>query len=141
MVISCNKGFTLIELMIVVAVIGVLAAIAYPNYQNYVIKTKRANMMADLQNMASQIESKKMMHGTYANIPNTALATITTSLSGDSQGLYTVALTPAPLTNQWVLTATPVATAQMHADGNLILHANGQKCRGSVCGMNDEWRD
>ncbi len=36
-----NKGFTLVEMMIVIAVIGVLAAIAYPSYQNSIIKTKR----------------------------------------------------------------------------------------------------
>lgn len=136
-----NKGFTLIELMIVIAVVGVLAAIAYPSYQNHVIKTKRANMMADLQNMASQIESKKMMHGNYANIPATTLASITNSLSGDSQGLYTVAISPSPLTSQWTLTATPVPTSQMGNDGNLELHANGRKCRASQCGMDNEWQD
>lgn len=141
MVISHNKGFTLIELMIVIAVVGVLAAIAYPSYQNYVVKTKRANMMADLQNMASQIESKKMMHGSYANIPANTLNAITSSLSGDSQGLYTVAISPSPLTRQWTLTATPVPTSQMSKDGNLELHANGRKCRAGTCGMDNEWQD
>jgi len=39
---NAEKGFTLIELMIVVAVIAVLAAIAYPSYQEYVIRSRRA---------------------------------------------------------------------------------------------------
>jgi len=37
-----NKGFTLLELMITLAIIGILAAIAYPSYQAHVLKTRRA---------------------------------------------------------------------------------------------------
>ncbi|WP_276591250.1 type IV pilin protein [Moraxella bovis] len=130
-----SKGFTLVELMLAVAVIGILAAIAYPSYQNYIIKTKRANMMADMQNMAGQIESKKMMLGGYANIPT---APIISSASPESSELYNVVI--APLTDQWVITATPNASGQMKNDGNLQLHADGRKCRAGRCGTGDEWR-
>lgn len=51
-----KNGFTLVELMIVVAIIGILAAIAYPSYQDSVMKTKRAVAQAGLMELASFME-------------------------------------------------------------------------------------
>ncbi len=136
-----QKGFTLIELMIVVAIIAVLAAIAYPNYQRYVISTKRVDMMTEMHNIASQIESRKLEQGSYSNA-------LVTGLGGDypTQGttLYTVTFTPATLTSQWIITATPETDAQMKDDGTLTLNYLGVKCRGDdadkKCGTGDEWK-
>ena len=55
-----QKGFTLLELMIVVAVIAILAAIAYPSYQESVRRTKREDMKASLTEITSQIQRYKI---------------------------------------------------------------------------------
>lgn len=55
-----KNGFTLIELMIVVAIIGILAAIAYPSYQEYVKKTKRVEAQSELVDIASRLQRYKV---------------------------------------------------------------------------------
>ena len=131
-----QQGFTLIELMIVVALIGILAAIAYLSYQRYVIKTKRTDMMTEMQNIASQIESRKLAQGSYTN----AGTGLDGSFPRSGTALYTITLAPTPLTDRWTITATPNTTGMMRHDGVLSIDASGRKCRKTVCGLADEWR-
>ena len=130
-------GFTLIELMIAVAIIGILAAIAYPSYQGYVERTNRADMMSEMHNIAATIESRKLAQGNYSN-------DIVIGLGGDyptqGQALYNVTFTPNPLTRQWTITAAPILSTRMAGDGNLTLNHQGVKCRANTCGTGDEWR-
>lgn len=51
-----SEGFTLIELMIVVAVVAIISAIAYPSYTNYVKRTKRVEVQTHLMQLAQNIE-------------------------------------------------------------------------------------
>lgn len=152
-----QQGFTLIELMIVVAIIGVLAAIAYPSYQRYVIKTKRTDMMTEMQNIASRIESQKLALGRYTDIPlaNVLTGSVTAGTVDypATDTLYNVSIWDASTTTavkmignniinrQWEIRAVPKSTAQMATDGTLTLNAQGIKCRNTSCGTGQEWNN
>jgi type IV pilus assembly protein PilE len=63
-----SKGFTLIELMIVVAVIGILSAIAYPSYQQYIARSYQAEAKAELLQLAQRLEQFYSNSGNYAGV-------------------------------------------------------------------------
>ncbi|MGL5727230.1 MAG: pilin, partial [Plesiomonas sp.] len=65
-----KQGFTLIELMIVVAVIGVLAAIAIPQYQNYVAKAEIGAALSTLASLKTNVEDHIASNGSFPS-PNT----------------------------------------------------------------------
>ena len=153
-----QQGFTLIEMMIVVAIIGILAAITYPNYQQYVTKTKRADMMAEMQQIAIRIESSKINYRRYDRIPLSAVFTGAVANNGSvsfpSSGtaLYTVTIgtgTPGESSwststdtlggRDWTIRAVPITGQYMANDGTLTLSSTGQKCRNNACGMGNEW--
>lgn len=134
-----QQGLTLIELIIVIAIIGVLAGIAYPSYQNSVKKTKRTDAMAELQNIASQIEAQKVAKGSYSTVNTTNFVG---NFPKQGAALYTISIS-SPLTSEWEITATPLS-GQMSNDGLLTLNNKGIKCRvksatEKMCGTNDEF--
>lgn len=140
--ITQQTGFTLIELVLVVAIVGILAAMAYPSYQQYVIRTKRADMMAYLQTEAGRLESQRLAMGSWNSI-NTSSGNYPLGSTG-SKVLYSLSGTLDAngdgTTGDWKITATPNTTSIMRNDGTLSIDASGRKCRKTVCGLADEWR-
>jgi type IV pilus assembly protein PilE len=119
-----NRGFTLVELMIVIAIIGVLAAVGYPAYINAVNKGNRADGIDSLLSLAGRMEEFYMNNDTYVGATINAAGTGTVGSDKTSDGLYTLSITAATA-YAYTLTATPVVTDT--ECGNLILESTGEK--------------
>ncbi len=102
-----NKGFTLIEMMIVVAIIGILAAVAYPSYTEYVMRGHRADARAGLLQTQLWLERAATANGVY---PTALPATLT--WANDNSKRYTIGFAANNTNAAFTLTATPKAGAQ-----------------------------
>lgn len=121
-----NKGFTLIELMITVVVVGILATIAIPSYNGYVIKTNRTEGKALLM----EVMQKEEKYYNERNNYTTTLTQLGYSASPiiSEKGYYSVAAAVASTTDNIILQATPIGNQATDSDcGILILSSNGQK--------------
>ena len=105
-------GFTLIELMIVIAIIAILAAVAYPSYQQHLQKTRRSDALDHLQFAAHMQERFLTLNNTYAT---TAVAL---GISATSKKGYYSLSTAAPTTTTFTLTVTPSAGSTQLKDTN-----------------------
>ena len=113
-----NKGFTLIELMIVIAIIGILATVGYPSYISHMQKAKRADGIDALLALAGRMEEFYMNDDTYAD------ATVANTSS--SEGLYTMSIT-VQTAFAYTITATPNPAGRDTECGNLTLNSLGEK--------------
>jgi len=103
---SMNRGFTLIELMIVVVILSVLVGIAYPSYTQYVIKSKRADAKSMLSQVASRQEQFFLNNKSYT----TGLAAVWDAGGISEEGFYALTVasgTTGSVATSYALTAVP----------------------------------
>lgn len=125
-----QQGFTLIELMITVAIVGILAAVAYPSYTSYVVKSNRAAAQAFLLNVANREEQYVLDARQYATATTNAEVNTNLGLSVPSEvsKYYTVTIANgAGGVRTFVITATPLAGSAQASDGPLTLDNAGTK--------------
>lgn len=118
-------GFTLIELMIAVTVMGVLIAIALPTYQEYSERSRRADAKAALLRAAQWLERASTATGAYPVM--TAAQFTATGLDISEARHYVLTLNPSTAT-AFTLTATPAVIADTRC-GNMTLTNTGVKGR------------
>jgi type IV pilus assembly protein PilE len=98
-----RRGFTLIELMIVVAVIGILATIAYPSYQDYVRKARRIDaqgVMLDIQLQQEKYRVNHVSYGSLTDLGSFPSDYYTYAISGNTASAYTITATAKSGTSQ-----------------------------------------
>lgn len=136
---SRQGGFTLIEMMIVVVIIGILASIAYPSYSEYVKRGNRSEGQAFLNDVSARQERYFAQNNAYitsdADVSKLALKNGTLSETGK----YSLSLSKVDNDGGYTLTAN----TQLSDDkcGNLTLDAKGVKGHtGSAASTEDCWR-
>lgn len=125
---KAKKGFSLIELLVAVTIVAILAAVAIPSYQSYVVKSNRAAAQSFMMELANREKQYMLDARTYA--PD--LATLGVSAPADVSKHYAIAIVSIVTPPSFIITATP-SSIQQTSDGALTLGSDGAK------GPVDKW--
>lgn len=120
-----NQGFTLIELMIAVAIIGILAAISYPSYLQYVEKSRRVDAMTVLMEASQYMERQYTLNNSY---PSSLPEKLEKSPASGSTTFYNIKIDAAVSGEQaFTLVAEPVGAQVSDNCGDLSLSNTGAR--------------
>ena len=129
------KGFTLVEMMVVVAIIGIISAVAIPQYKQYVVRGNRAAAQSFMLDIANR--EKQYLLDARSYTANWALAGATPNLAmvapTDVSKNYNITVTPlAGPPPSFTVTAAPIAGKAQANDGTLTLNDSGAKTWGAA---------
>ena len=123
-----NNGVTFIELIIVIVVVGILAAIAIPVYTSYMQRGRRADAKTALQQLAAAQEMRKAEQGGYSTDATLNQLVTTWGVQSNPVGDYNLQFAAGYVLNANSFTAEAVPfTARQLSDGNLFINNLGQK--------------
>ena len=126
-------GLTLIELMVVVAVVAILVSVAIPSYNNHVMKSRRAAASACLMERAQFMERHYTTNLTYVGAPEPAQC-------ADIANFYTVSYATNPTARAYTLQAAPKGAQLRDTQcGTLSLTSAGQRGSADTTGMARCW--
>lgn len=118
-----QRGFTLVELMIVVAIVAILASIALPAYQDQVRRGHRAAAQTEMMDIATRQQQFFLANRSYA----TSLANLNYALPPEVDARYDAEVVADNAAAPPTFTITFTATGSQSADGNLTLNNAGVK--------------
>ncbi len=139
-----QKAFTLIELMVAVAIVGILAGIAYPSYQDSVMKSRRADAKGALLGLANAMERHFTETNSYLGVGmtdgDTGSPTIFSATSPVDGGTPYYNLTISAATaDSYTLDATPIGAQANDPCGTLSLTQTGVRSVSTALSVTDCW--
>ncbi|MFM8333400.1 MAG: type IV pilin protein [Candidatus Methylumidiphilus sp.] len=139
-----QKGFSLVELMVALAIVGILAAISYPSYTGHMMKTRRVDAQGSLAGLSAAMERYFTENNTYAGAAGTTSGGVVTPADTGAPRIYP---TQSPIdgatkyynltisaadASSYTLRATPISTSTQASDKCAILTLTSTGLRGAV---------
>jgi len=134
---NASKGFTLVELLIVLVIVAILTAIAVPSYNAYIERGRRAEGRAALEQAAQMLERLYTRTNSYST--TLADAGIPATSSSGRYTLSVAAMAGGVIATSYVITATPTGWTDPHC-GNLTLDSVGQRGRTGTSPVTECWQ-